>query len=126
MRTYSKFPTPVLVCAALVFGTGCGHYLIPGHFQPKEVNEQQAAGKGSSLKVLDDGTVTFVQNRLEVSVRPMTDEEINRQYPAQSSNAHGPTDELPSNPFTYGNWIDARTGNSPQRLSIFKINIKNN
>ena len=45
MRTYSKFPTPVLVCAALVFGTGCGHYLIPGHFQPKEVNEQQAAGK---------------------------------------------------------------------------------
>ncbi len=125
MRTYRKISSLVLFCTALFFAAGCGHHLIPGHFQPEEVGEQQATGEGTNMKVLDDGTVTFVQNRLEVSVRPMTDEEIHRQYPAQSSNAHGPADELPSNPFTYGNWIDARTGRAPQRLSIFKINIKN-
>ena len=123
MRTYKNMLTLAFSTAALTFG--CGHYLVPGKFQPLEADQQQVAGSGTSMKILDDGTVTFVQNRLEVSVRPMTDEEINRQYPAQSSNAHGPTDELPSNPFTYGNWIDGRTGKAPKRLSIFKINIKN-
>ena len=113
----------ILVAAALLLG--CGHYLVPGRFQPLEVAQQQTDVQGSSMKILDDGTVTFVQNRLEVSVRPMDDEEINRQYPAQSTNARGPADELPSNPFTYGNWIDPRTGKAPQRLSIFKITVKN-
>ena len=87
----------ILAAAALLLG--CGHYLIPGRFQPLEVAQQQTNIQGSSMKILDDGTVTFVQNRLEVSVRPMTDEELNRQFPAQSTNASGPADELPSNPF---------------------------
>ena len=113
----------ILAAAALLLG--CGHYLVPGRFQPLEVAQQQTDVQGSNMKILDDGTVTFVQNRLEVSVRPMEDEEINRQYPAQSTNARGPADELPSNPFTYGNWIDPRTGKAPQRLSIFKITVKN-
>ena len=125
MYTYKNVLTLVFSLAALALFVGCGHYQIPGNFEPLEAGQQKAPGEGTSMKVLDDGTVTFVQNRLEVSVRPMTDEEINRQYPAQSSDASGPSDELPSNPFTYGNWIDARTGKSPQRLSIFKINIKN-
>ena len=121
MHAYKKIS--ILAAAALLLG--CGHYLIPGRFQPLEVAQQQTDIQGSSMKILDDGTVTFVQNRLEVSVRPMTDEEINRQYPAESTNASGPADELPSNPFTYGNWIDPRTGEAPQRLSIFKITVKN-
>ncbi len=121
MYAYQKIS--ILVVVALLLG--CGHYLVPGRFQPLEVAQQQTDIQGSSMKILDDGTVTFAQNRLEVSVRPMDDEEINRQYPAQSTNASGPADELPSNPFTYGNWIDPRTGKSPQRLSIFKITVKN-
>ena len=115
----------ISILAAVALLLGCGHYLIPGRFQPLEVAQQQTDIQGSSMKILDDGTVTFVQNRLEVSVRPMTDEEINRQFPAESTNASGPADELPSNPFTYGNWIDPRTGKAPQRLSIFKITVKN-
>ena len=121
MYTYQK----ISILAAAAFLLGCGHYLIPGRFQPLEVAQQQTDIQGSSMQILDDGTVTFVQNRLEVSVRPMTDEEINRQFPAESTNASGPADELPSNPFTYGNWIDPRTGKAPQRLSIFKITVKN-
>ncbi len=120
---YAGNKISILAAAALLLG--CGHYLVPGRFQPLEVAQQQTDVQGSSMKILDDGTVTFIQNRLEVSVRPMTDQEINRQYPAQSTNASGPADELPSNPFTYGNWIDPRTGTSPQRLSIFKITVKN-
>ena len=121
MYAYQK----ISILGAVALLLGCGHYLVPGRFQPLEVAQQQTDIQGSSMKILDDGTVTFAQNRLEVSVRPMDDEEINRQYPAQSTNASGPADELPSNPFTYGNWIDPRTGKSPQRLSIFKITVKN-
>ena len=121
MYAYQK----ISILAAVALLLSCGHYLIPGRFQPLEVAQQQTDIQGSSMKILDDGTVTFVQNRLEVSVRPMIDEEINRQYPAESTNASGPADELPSNPFTYGNWIDPRTGEAPQRLSIFKITVKN-
>lgn len=121
MNAYRK----ISILAAIALLLGCGHYLIPGRFQPFEAAQQPTDIQGSSMKILDDGTVTFVQNRLEVSVRPMTDEEINRQFPAESTNARGPADELPSNPFTYGNWIDPRTGQSPQRLSIFKITVKN-
>ncbi|MXX37873.1 MAG: hypothetical protein F4Z85_07320 [Gemmatimonadetes bacterium] len=121
MYAYKK----ISILAAVALLLGCGHYLIPGRFQPLEAAQQQTGIQGSSMKILDDGTVTFVQNRLEVSVRPMTDEELNRQYPAQSTNASGPADELPSNPFTYGNWIDPRTGKSPQRLSVFRITVKN-
>ena len=124
MRMHNKVFGPIWITAALFF-VGCGHFLVPGKFQPVEVAQQQTSGSDSQMKVLDDGTVTFVLNRLEVSVRPMIDEELNRQYPAQSNNASGPTDELPSNPFTYGNWVDPKTGKSPQRLSIFKVTIKN-
>jgi hypothetical protein len=125
MRTSRNAFTRVLSFAALTLVLGCGHYLIPGKFEPLAAAQQEAVGEGTSMRILDDGTVTFVQNRLEVSVRPMRDEEINRQYPAQSNDASGPADELPSNPFTYGNWVDPRTGQPPQRLSVFKINIKN-
>ena len=79
MYAYQKIS--ILAVAALLLG--CGHYLVPGRFQPFEAAQQQTDIQGSSMKILDDGTVTFVQNRLEVSVRPMTDEEINRQFPTR-------------------------------------------
>ncbi|MGB0605900.1 MAG: hypothetical protein ACPGRY_13135 [Candidatus Latescibacterota bacterium] len=123
MRTLNKaFGLSCILSLSLV--AGCGHYVVPGKFEPAEVTQQQSA-EGTQMQVQDDGTVTFVQNRLEVSVRPMTDEELNRQYPSQSNNASGPGDEVPSTPFTYGNWVDPKTGKSPQRLSVFKITVKN-
>jgi len=123
MRTFKKVFGLGWALPALLI-SGCGHYLVPGKFEPVELNQQQG-GEDTQMQVLDDGTVTFVLNRLEVSVRPMTDEELNRQYPAQSNDAHGPSDEVSSNPFTNGNWVDPQTGKSPQRLSVFKITVKN-
>lgn len=123
MRTFKKvfglgWALPALLIA------GCGHYMVPGKFEPIE-SKQQQSGEDTQMQVLDDGTVTFILNRLEVSVRPITDEELNRQYPSQSNDAHGPTDEVSSNPFTNGNWVDPQTGKSPKRLSVFKVTIKN-
>ena len=83
MRTLNKaFGLSCILSLSLV--AGCGHYVVPGKSQPAEVTQQQSA-EGTQMQVQDDGTVTFVQNRLEVSVRPMTDEELNRQYPSQST-----------------------------------------
>ena len=107
----------------MVTGIGCGYYLVPQHFQPFKVAEQQSPDEDTSMDVLDDGTVTFFKNRLEVSVRPMQDEELNRALPEMS--AASPSDPLPSNPFTYGEWEDPRTGRPPQRFSVFLVTVKN-
>jgi len=125
MLTLKNIHKHILSLCILFSISGCGYYLVPGSFQPLQVEQQQVPGEGTRMEVLDDGTVTFIQNRLEVSVRPMTDEELNRQYPTHSDDSSGPADELPSNPFTFGNWEDPRPGHSPKRFSIFKVSVKN-
>ena len=105
-------------------GNGCGHYLIPEHFKPLTVADQQTLYDDATMDVFDDGTVTFSKSRLAVSVRPMQDEELNRAFPGMSVDAI-PSDPLPSNPFTFGGWEDPHTGRPPQRFTVFLITVKN-
>ena len=42
-----------------------------------------AAEQAEAMTVADDGSVRFTLNRFEVSLRPMTAEELNRQFPAR-------------------------------------------
>jgi len=42
-----------------------------------------ASEQTDSMTVADDGTVSFIQGRLEIRLRPMTAEELSRQFPAQ-------------------------------------------
>ncbi|MFA6110777.1 MAG: hypothetical protein WDA75_18615 [Candidatus Latescibacterota bacterium] len=72
------------------------------------------------MKVSDDGTVTFVQGRLEISIRPMTDEELNRQFTSASSGQ-----ESSLNPYTYGDWVDPELGEVPPRFTVFRLRVKN-
>ena len=124
MQVLKKSPRSARVLA-LVLLAGCGYYQIPGRFQPLHAEEQKSTAAGARMEVYDDGSVNFILNRLEVSVRPMLDEELNRQFSTLSTDSKGPADEVPTNAFTYGNWKDPRTGQSPQRFSIFKISVKN-
>ncbi|MBI2503792.1 MAG: hypothetical protein HYW07_11245 [Candidatus Latescibacteria bacterium] len=124
MQVLKKFPRRSWALA-LALLAGCGYYQIPGRFQPLQVEAQQSATAGSRMEVYDDGSVNFILNRLEVSVRPMLDEELNRQFPALSTDGKGPADELATNAFTFGEWKDPRSGQPPQRFSIFKISVKN-
>jgi len=124
-KTMHKPSILFLLSGILLSFAGCGYYLVPENFEPMAVGQQETPGEGTQMEVLDDGTVTFLQNRLEVSVRPMTDEELNRQFASASTNSGGPAEELPSNPFTYGDWEDPRPGHAPKRFSIFKVNVKN-
>ena len=97
------------LCAA------CGYRYYAGPLQPLP-DAQQHTG----MKVSDDGTVLFVQERFEVGVRPQTDAELNRLYPTYSK---GGMESI--NPYTYGDWKDPETGSTPQRFTIFLLKVKN-
>ena len=127
MKSWYGSSRTALIAAALgaITAVGCGHFLVPTAFQPAEAQNQIRHSEGTSMEVSDDGTVSWVQGRLEISARVMTDQELNRQFPAFSENSHGPGDELPTNVFTYGNWEDSRSGEPPTRFSVFRVIVKN-
>lgn len=94
---------------------GCGYRYYAGPLEPAP-----RAAPMAEMKIADDGTTTYVQGRLEVSVRPVTDEELNRQFPGHSQSGLTST-----NPYTFGNWTDPELGKSPPRFTIFRLRVKN-
>ena len=66
----NPFVLLVLVWQAISSGAGLERFILPG---PLDV--------WSQFKVVaDDGSVLFTKERLEIRVRPMTDDELNRQF----------------------------------------------
>lgn len=103
-------------CWFLVMGVilqACGYYHYAGSLRPQE--EQSA-----SMSVADDGSVIYTRDRLEVRLKPMSDEELNRQFPTHSQ--AGPNS---TNPYTFGNtkfW----GGEPPRpRFTVFRLSVKN-
>ena len=78
------------------------------------------AEQGANKTVADDGTVSYIQARFEISLRPMTDAELNRQFSAYSN--EGPNSQ---NPYTFGNSTYFRTGDTPQRFTVFRMYVSN-
>jgi hypothetical protein len=118
MRTNSR-PSKyalALLLAALVGGVAaCGYRYYAGPLRPAS-DARQVDG----MRIDDDGSITFVLDRLEVGVRPQTDEELNRLYALFSQ---GGVDAI--NPFTYGDWQDPETHSTPQRFTVFRLKVKN-
>lgn len=107
----------LLLLTLLVAGVfaGCAYRPYATDLEPV-AQERQAEG----MTVADDGTVTFSQGRLEVGLRPMTDEELNRQFGAYSeAGAHS------TNPYTYGDSRHFMTGETPRRFTVFHLTVKN-
>ena len=95
---------------ALIIGSGilsCGYSYYTGPLQP---GQDQA----SSISVADDGTLTFAQDRFEVRLKPMTDEELNRQFFQQF-----PSGVLSlQTPIPFGNTIFWGTDEEKQRFTV--------
>ena len=72
------------------------------------------------MAVQDDGTVTFIKDRLEISLRPMTDEELNRQFPDFTGDG-----VEAENPYTHNGWVNPETGQTPTRFTVFLLGVKN-
>ena len=103
-----------LLCSLLLF-SGCSHRYYAEDLKPVSETEQ-----GQNKTVADDGTVAYKQARLEISLRPMTDEELNRQFSAYSSEGADSR-----NPYTFGNSTYFRTGETPQRFTVFRAFVSN-
>jgi hypothetical protein len=50
----------------------------------------------------------------------MTDEELNRLFPVESSEGEDST-----NPYTYGNWKPRGAIKAPKRFTVFRLQVKN-
>ncbi len=105
--------TPLLLVGLLFWGCSYRYYA-------EDLKPMSEADQGANKTVADDGTVSYTQARLEISLRPMTDEELNRQFSAYSN--QGPNSQ---NPYTFGNSTYFRTGDTPQRFTVFRMYVSN-
>lgn len=102
-----------LLGVVLLLASGCAYRYFADDLKP--LNEAQ---QGPNKAVADDGTVTFTQGRLEISLRPMTDEELNRQF----GNVGGAQS---TNPYTFANSSVFRTNETPRRFTVFRVRVQN-
>lgn len=105
--------TPLLL-VGLIFPS-CSYRYYAEDLKPLSEAEQ-----GANKTVADDGTVSYTQARLEISLRPMTDAELNRQFGAYSNEGADS-----QNPYTFGNSTYFRTGDTPQRFTVFRVYVSN-
>lgn len=96
----------------LVACNGCAYRVVVGPLRP--------AGEQGSMRVADDGTVTYVNGRLEIALRPMLSDELNRQFASASGSGREST-----NPYTYGDWLPAGQVTPPPRFTVFRLTVKN-
>lgn len=110
-----KHSAIALLVGVALLTTGCGLRYFGSPLKPM-ASEQQ----GPAMTVSDDGTVTYTKERLEISLRPMTDEELNRQFSSVSKQGNQST-----NPYTYGNWRQQGDTSTPVRFTVFRLKVKN-
>ena len=98
--------------AFLVAIPGCGRYFA-GPLRP-------APQQASRMTVNDDGSVTYTLDRLEITLRPMTDAQLNRQFASVSSEGAAST-----NPYTFGDWRPQGDDWTPPRFTVFHLAVSN-
>ncbi|MBT6144682.1 MAG: hypothetical protein HOH74_04590 [Gemmatimonadetes bacterium] len=103
--------TGILVMGILV-ATGCAHRYYADDLKPLGEGEQ-----GEHRTVLDDGSVVLEKDRLEITVRPMSVDELNRQFNANT--------QVGTNPYTWGRSTVFRTDETPERFTVFRVSVKN-
>lgn len=89
---------------------GCGFNYVASPLRPVESQKTEMA-------IDDDRGITYARGRLEVRLRPMTDEELDRQFGGGSSPEKSP------NPYTFGErefWDGHRS-----RFTVFHLKVKN-
>ena len=95
--------------------SACAYRLHSGPLKPLPGDSQ-----GADMRVADDGTVTYIRDRLEIGLRPMTDNEMNRQFASASKGG-----DLSTNPYTFGDWKPMGEQRTPSRFTVFRLSVKN-
>ena len=116
----------VAVIAVVVVHIGCGGQLGMRRFAgPVEPASNQA---GEKMAIGDDRGITFNQGRLEITLRPLTDEILNRQlasYAPDKSSFYLNPYEFDLNPYTYGDYTPPERTGPTKRFTVFNLSVKN-
>jgi predicted small lipoprotein YifL len=102
----------IWILAVLAGLGGCGRYFA-GPLRP-------AAQQAADVEINDDGSLTFALNRLEISLQPMSDAQLNRQFASVSAQGAAST-----NPYTFGNWTPPGEHWTPPRFAVFRLVVNN-
>lgn len=79
-----------------------------------------AAQQSEGMTLQDDGSIVFTKDRLEISIRVLEDEYLNRQFASYSEQgAHS------TNPYTFGNWKPWGQDWTPRRFTVLLVKVKN-
>ena len=105
--------TPLLGLLLACLASGCGYHHYAGPLEP--TGEQATA-----LTVADDGSVTYAKGRLEIVLRPLSDEELNRQFADHSGGGAKST-----NPYTFGDTEFFTGRKDRQRFTVFSLEVRN-
>lgn len=89
---------------------GYAHYAEPMRPLPEQA---------SHMEVHDDGSVLFTQGRLEMQVRPWTEQELNRRFQSMSEAGSKST-----NPYTFGD-AELPEPETAGRFTVFYLSVKN-
>ena len=102
-----------VAASLLLLGGGCGYNYYATPLRP-------AGGQEEEVTVAGDGSATYARGRLEVRLRPLTDEELNRQFVSHSRSGPAST-----NPFTFGDTELGEGGQGQPRFTVFHLSVKN-
>lgn len=117
-----------LAGVVLLLLCSCGIRLGYRHFAGPILPAPGAAGEKGYV-VGDDRSITYLKDRLEVALLPLTAEMLNRQFAAESTVPKGFLQPNPyttaRNPYTYGNWKPPGEEQAPERFTVFLLKVKN-
>lgn len=115
-RRIARLSIPLCLTFLLV---GCAG-LAPTRVHVRSVLIPIANDLEEEYALEEDGTFVFQRQGMKVTVRYVTDEELNAMFPEQSERGAAST-----NPYTYGNWVDPELGYTPNRFTVFRITVHN-
>ncbi len=117
MRLRKFAGSGLLIVTSMVVLSGCTSQVGQRRFAtPPEPTQVQNEG----MTVLDDGSIVFTRDRLEISLQVLKDAFLNRQFAASSSRGAEST-----NPYTYGDWSPWGQEWTPERFTVVLLKVKN-
>lgn len=112
-----------LVLAGVLFLGGC--LLFPKKMEYRSTLTSAISGaefqsSEGIYRLREDGTISYQEEGLRIDVRSLSDEDLNRRFPEDSSQG-----KYSTNPYTYGDWIDPDQGYIPKRFTVFEVSVYN-
>ena len=111
--------TWILMACAVQILVGC--IIFPPKIHYSSYLLPMNSGEGGEISGnQDDDSVSHAIEGLRINVKFMTSAELNSLLPEDSSRG-----EYSTNPYTYGDYVDRDVGYTPNRFTVFKVNVFN-